>query len=105
MNVSAAVGRNAARIAELGTRTGDAAGTNALGDVVGRWATAQQPGSNAFLVHAGQFGLVREDQIETYERALGDRIDVVEVPGWHIVYWDAFDATADAIESFLHSGG
>ena len=53
------------------------------------------------LVHAGQFGLVREDQLEMYERALGDRIDVVEVPGGHIVYWDAFDETADAVQSFL----
>jgi lipase len=53
------------------------------------------------LVHAGQFGLVREDQIEEYGRILGDLVDVVEVPGGHIVYWDAFDATADAVERFL----
>lgn len=53
------------------------------------------------LVHAGQFGLVREDQIEEYGRALGDRIRVVEVPGGHIVYWDAFDQTADAVQAFL----
>jgi pimeloyl-ACP methyl ester carboxylesterase len=55
----------------------------------------------ALLVHAGEFGLVREDQLEEYERALGDRIRVVEVPGGHIVYWDAFDETADAVETFL----
>jgi lipase len=53
------------------------------------------------LVHAGEFGLVREDQLEVYERALGDRVRVVEVPGGHIVYWDAFDETADAIAAFL----
>jgi lipase len=55
------------------------------------------------IVHAGQFGLVREDQLGEYERALGDRIDVVEVPGGHIVYWDAFDETADAIDAFLQN--
>ena len=55
----------------------------------------------ALLVHAGQFGLVREDQLDEYERVLGERLRVVEVPGGHIVYWDAFEQTADAIEQFL----
>ncbi len=48
-----------------------------------------------------EFGLVRDDQVEAYERALGDRLEVVDVPGGHIVYWDAFDETADAVERFL----
>ena len=56
------------------------------------------------LVHAGQFGLVRDDQIAAYEAALGDLIDVVEVPGGHIVYWDAYEQTAEAIERFLQAG-
>jgi len=55
----------------------------------------------ALLVHAGQFGLVREEQLDEYERVLGERLRVVEVPGGHIVYWDAFEQTADAIEQFL----
>jgi lipase len=59
----------------------------------------------ALLVHAGQFGLVREDQREDYERVLGDRLQVVEVPGGHMVYWDAFGATADAIDAFLEDAG
>jgi lipase len=53
------------------------------------------------LVHAEQFGLVREDQLADYVRQLGDRLEVVAVPGGHIVYWDAYEQTADAIESFL----
>ena len=53
------------------------------------------------LVHAGQFGLVREDQLEEYERTLGDGLRVVEVRGGHVVYWDAFEETADAIDEFL----
>jgi lipase len=53
------------------------------------------------LVYSGQFGLVREEQLQEYERALGGGIEIVEVPGGHIVYWDAFDDTADAIDAFL----
>jgi pimeloyl-ACP methyl ester carboxylesterase len=57
----------------------------------------------SLLVHAGQFGLVREDQLQEYERILGDRLDVVEVPGGHVVYWDAYEETADAIGRFLEN--
>ena len=53
------------------------------------------------LVHAGGFGLVREEQLDAYKTVLGDLIEIVEVPGGHIVYWDAFDETADAVERFL----
>jgi lipase len=53
------------------------------------------------LLHAGEFGLVREDQIDAYRAALGDLIEVVEVRGGHIVYWDAYEQTANAVERFL----
>lgn len=53
------------------------------------------------LVHATHFGLVREDQIESYRTALGDLVEVVEVDGGHIVYWEAFEQTADALDAFL----
>jgi lipase len=55
------------------------------------------------LVHAGEFGLVREDQIDAYRAALGDLIEIVKVPGGHIVYWDAYEETADAVERFLEN--
>jgi lipase len=55
----------------------------------------------ALLVHASQFGLVREEQLEEYQAALGDGLEVVAVPGGHIVYWDAYEQTADAVEKFL----
>jgi lipase len=58
-------------------------------------------GVPSLLVHASQFGLVREEQLEEYERELGAGLEVVGVIGGHIVYWDAFDATADAVEEFL----
>jgi len=57
------------------------------------------------LVHAGDFGLVREDQRESYATILGDLIEIVEVPGGHIVYWDAFVETADAVAKFLEDAG
>jgi lipase len=55
----------------------------------------------SLLVHAGQFGLVREEQLQEYERVLDSRLEVVEVPGGHVVYWDAYEETADAIDRFL----
>ena len=58
-------------------------------------------GMPALLVHAEQFGLVRDEQLEEYPRVLGDSLELVAVPGGHIVYWDAFEQTANAIEKFL----
>jgi lipase len=55
----------------------------------------------SLLVHASEFGLVREDQLADYVEQLGNRLEVVAVPGGHIVYWDAYEETADAIEKFL----
>lgn len=51
----------------------------------------------ALLVHAETFGLVREEQLEAYEHAA----ELVAVRGGHIVYWDAYEHTADAVEKFL----
>ena len=55
------------------------------------------------LLHAEQFGLVREDQLDAYRLALGDLVEIVEVPGGHMVYWDAYEETADAVEAFLEN--
>jgi lipase len=55
------------------------------------------------LLYANVFGLVRDEQIEAYRAALGDLLDVVAVPGGHIVYWDAYDETANAVEEFLET--
>jgi lipase len=53
------------------------------------------------LVVAAESYLVRDDQREALEAALGDLLEVVEVPGGHTVYWDAFEPTAAALERFL----
>jgi lipase len=53
------------------------------------------------LLYANAFGLVRDEQLDAYRNALGDLLEIVTVPGGHMVYWDAYDATADAVERFL----
>jgi surfactin synthase thioesterase subunit len=40
-------------------------------------------------------------ELEAYRDALGDRLEVVVVPGGHLLLWDAFDETAAAVEEFL----
>ena len=55
----------------------------------------------ALLVHASQFGLVRDEQLEEYAAVLGDRLELVPVPGGHVVYWDAYEETASAVETFI----
>jgi lipase len=57
--------------------------------------------AHTLLLHSGEFGLVREEQIEEYGAALGERIELVRVPGGHIVYWDAYDEVADTVTRFL----
>ena len=51
------------------------------------------------LLYAPVYGLVRDDHLEAY----GARVEVVPVPGLHMVMWSAFDQTADAVERFLQN--
>jgi lipase len=53
------------------------------------------------MLYANEFGLVRTDQVEAYRAALGDGLEVLTVPGGHVVYWDAYEETAQALERFL----
>jgi len=53
------------------------------------------------LLYADSFGLVQDDQVEAFRHALGDRLKIVTVRGGHMVYWDAWDETAGAVERFL----
>jgi lipase len=53
------------------------------------------------LLHAGQFGLVREEQLDAYVTILGELMQVLEVPGGHMIFWDAYEETAVALERFL----
>jgi lipase len=70
--------------------------------IYGELASAPPPpstlASETLLLYAPAYGLVQAEQIEAYRAALGDRLRIVEVPGMHMVQWDAFDAVAAAVE-------
>jgi lipase len=51
----------------------------------------------ALLLYAPAYGLVREEQLAAY----AGRVEPVEVPGMHMLMWDAFEETASAVERFL----
>lgn len=53
------------------------------------------------IVYAHEFGLVRARQLEAYRTVLGDRLEVLAVPGGHMIFWDAYDETASALQRFL----
>jgi len=57
--------------------------------------------ANTLLLYANEFGLVRDEQVEAYRAVLGRRLQIVTVPGGHLVYWDAHDAMAEAVDRFL----
>ena len=60
--------------------------------------------AETLLLYAPAYGLVHEHQLEAYRAALGERLRVVEVPGMHIVQWDAFDEVAGAVADLLTRG-
>jgi lipase len=53
------------------------------------------------LVRGELTDVVPEVLAETYREGVGERVEVVTVPGGHVLLWDAFDETADAVDSFL----
>lgn len=60
--------------------------------------------AKTLLLYAPAYGLVQAGQVDAYRAALGDRLQVVEVPGMHMVQWDAFDQVAEAVEHLLARG-
>jgi len=63
-----------------------------------RWESLRVP---TLLVVAEHAKLVSAAEVELYRAALGDLLEVVVVPGGHIVLWDAYPETAAAIDRFL----
>jgi lipase len=54
------------------------------------------------LIVRGELSNVSPDAlVELYRDGIGDLLEVVDVPGYHSPFWDAFDETADAIDRFL----
>ena len=49
------------------------------------------------LVYAPAYGLVRDEHLAAYAAAR----EIVDVPGMHMVMWDAFDEVAAAVDDFL----
>jgi pimeloyl-ACP methyl ester carboxylesterase len=62
------------------------------------WDSLRVP---TLLVVAEHAKLVSAAELVLYQAALGDLLEVVAVPGGHIVLWDAYDETAAAIDRFL----
>ena len=76
--------------------------------IYGELASAPPPPSTVaaetLLLYAPDYGLVHEGQVEAYRAALGERLRIVEVPGMHMVQWDAFEEVAGAVEDLLTRG-
>jgi lipase len=85
----------------LRRRTCQAAAVSIYGELASPPPPPSTLAAETLLLHAPAYGLVRADQLEAYRAALGDRLQVVEVPGMHMVQWDAFDEVAAAVEHLL----
>ena len=66
------------------------------------WARVQVP---TLLVVGQDTDVTVPAVVEVLRFELGDKLGVVTVPGRHIVLWDAYDETAEAIDAFLEDAG
>lgn len=82
-------------------RTCQAAAVSIYGELATDAPSPSTLAAETLLLYAPAYGLVRDEQVEAYRAALGDRIRIVEVPGLHMVQWDAFDQVATAVEQLL----
>jgi lipase len=89
------------RDGSLRRRTCQAAAVSIYGELAAAPPPPSTLAAETLLLYAPAYGLVHAEQIEAYRDALGDRLRVVEVPGMHMVQWDAFDEVAAAIEQLL----
>jgi lipase len=73
----------------------------AYGEMASRppaWDRLQAP---TLLVRGVESEVVPEAVVGLVRDGLGDRVEIVDVPGGHNVTWDAFEETAAAITRFL----
>ena len=92
------------RDGSLRRRTCQAAAVSIYGELASVPPPPATLAAETLLLHAPAYGLVHEAQIEAYRAALGGRLRVVEVPGMHMVQWDAFDEVDGAVEHLLAGG-
>ncbi|MGB9112628.1 MAG: alpha/beta fold hydrolase [Acidimicrobiales bacterium] len=75
--------------------------------ILGELATWPPPPEDlherVLMILGSDESVVGPRQLERYRRSLRERLDVVHVPGGHVVLWDAFEETLDAVRSFLGS--
>jgi lipase len=81
----------------LRRRTSQAAVVSIYGELASNPPPPETLRAPTLLLHAPAYGLVRDEQLAAY----AGRVETVEVPGMHVVMWDAFDEVADAVERFL----
>jgi lipase len=81
----------------LRRRTCQAAVVSIYGELASEPPAPSTLRAPTLLLYAPAYGLVREEQLAAY----AGRAEVVEVPGMHMVMWDAFDEVAGAVERFL----
>jgi lipase len=79
----------------------------AVGTLFAELATPPPPAPSCpiLIVVAEETEYTLPADVARLREALGDRLTAVTVPGDHIVLWDAFEETADAIERFLAATG
>lgn len=92
------------RDGSLRRRTCQAAAISIYGELATAPPAASTLAAETLLLYAPAYGLVREEQVERYRATLGGRLRVVEVPGMHMVQWDAFDEVAAAVSRLLAAG-
>jgi lipase len=83
-------------------RTCQPAAVSIYGELASAPPSPSTLAAETLLLYAPDYGLVHAEQIEAYRAALGSRLQVVEVPGMHMVQWDAFDEVGQAVEHFLN---
>ena len=87
----------------LRRRTCQAAAVSIYGELASDPPAPSTLATETLLLYAPAYGLVHAAQVDAYRVALGDRLRVVEVPGMHMVQWDAFDEVASAVAHLLDS--
>jgi len=92
------------RDGSLRRRTCQAAAISIYGELAGAPPSPSTLAAETLLLYAPAYGLVWAEQVEAYRAALGARLRVVEVPGMHMVQWEAFDEVAEAVSRLVAAG-